>query len=145
MGKVMVHIKLTNYEDLAQARRGLLDATRVRRIELDALVDTGATTLALPADACAALGLPETGRRRARMADGRVEELGRVEGVRIEILGRDMLCNALVLPAGATALVGQIPLEELDLVVDPKSREVTVNPASPDEPLLDLLRAQAAA
>jgi hypothetical protein len=40
----------------------------------------------------------------------------------------------------ARPLIGQI-LEGLDLVVDPKSREVTVNPASPDMPLLDLLRA----
>ena len=29
----------------------------------------------------------------------------------------------------------------LDLVVDPKSREVRVNPASPDAPLLDILAA----
>jgi hypothetical protein len=36
-------------------------------------------------------------------------------------------------------LIGQIPLEELDLVVDPKSRELSVNPASPDMPLLDLM------
>jgi hypothetical protein len=39
----------------------------------------------------------------------------------------------------ATALIGQIPLEELDLIVDPKSRSLKVNPASPDVPLLDLL------
>jgi hypothetical protein len=58
--------------------------------------------------------------------------------VRLEILGRDMTCDALVEPAGTTALIGQIPLEGLDLVVDPKSREVTVNPASPDSPLMDL-------
>ena len=38
-------------------------------------------------------------------------------------------------------LIGQIPLEELDLLVDPKSRQLRVNPASPDAPLLDLLSA----
>jgi hypothetical protein len=43
-------------------------------------------------------------------------------------------------PAGASALIGQIPLEGLDLVVDPKSQECRVNPASPDIPLLDLMR-----
>jgi hypothetical protein len=48
---------------------------------------------------------------------------------------------ALVVPAGSTALIGQIPLEALDLVVDPKSRDVRVNPASPDVPCLDLLAA----
>jgi hypothetical protein len=53
----------------------------------------------------------------------------------VEILGRDTVCEAFVLPAGTTALLGQIPLEALDLIVDPSSREVRVNPASPDAPL----------
>jgi hypothetical protein len=51
-----------------------------------------------------------------------------------------MTTDALVLPTGSTPVIGQIPLEELDLVVDPKSRELTVNPASPDTPTLDLMR-----
>jgi hypothetical protein len=38
-------------------------------------------------------------------------------------------------------LIGQIPLEALDLIVDPKSRDLAVNPASPDTPLLDCLLA----
>ena len=38
-------------------------------------------------------------------------------------------------------LIGQIPLEELDLLVDPKSHELRVNPASPDAPLIDVLSA----
>ena len=59
----------------------------------------------------------------------------------IEILGREMQGEALVIAAGQTPLIGQIPLENLDLIVDPKSREVQVNPASPDMPLMDLLRA----
>jgi hypothetical protein len=50
-----------------------------------------------------------------------------------------MTCDALVEAAGTTPLIGQIPLEALDLIVDPKNREVRVNPASPDMPLLDLL------
>jgi hypothetical protein len=52
-----------------------------------------------------------------------------------------MTCDALVMPVGATPLIGQIQLEALDLVVDAKSREAKVNPASPDIPLLDLLSA----
>jgi hypothetical protein len=52
-----------------------------------------------------------------------------------------MFTDALVEAAGTMPLIGQIPLEELDLLVDPKSRELRVNPASPDAPLLDLLSA----
>jgi hypothetical protein len=51
-----------------------------------------------------------------------------------------MTCEALVIPAGTVALVGQIPLEFLDLVVDARSREVLPNPDHPDGPLMDLLR-----
>jgi len=45
------------------------------------------------------------------------------------------------MPARSTPLIGQIQLEALDLLVDAKSRQATVNPASPDVPLLDLLHA----
>ena len=76
-----------------------------------------------------------------RYADGRIQEVPWVSGVRITILGRETVTNALVVAAGTTPLIGQIPLEELDLLVDPKSRELRVNPASPDAPLLDLLAA----
>jgi clan AA aspartic protease len=141
MGKVMTKITLTSMRDLGDAALGRLALEHVRRVELDALVDTGATTLAIPADAVAALGLPEFTRRKARLANGEVEELAVVGEFYLEILGRKTTCEAFVLPEGATALIGQIPLEGLDLVVDAKSREVTVNPASPDMPLLDLLRA----
>jgi len=141
MGKVMTKIKLTSAVDHRDAAEGALPPEKVRQLTLDALVDTGATTLAIPADAVAALGLREFTRRKVRLANGQVEELSVVGDFYLEILGRITTCDAFVLPAGATALIGQIPLEGLDLVVDPKSREVTVNPASPDMPLLDLLRA----
>jgi hypothetical protein len=79
--------------------------------------------------------------RQVKMANGAIEELSVVGDLMVEILGRKGSCEAFVLPAGTTPLIGQVPLEILDLVVDAKSREVTVNPASPDMPLLDLLRA----
>ncbi len=142
MGKVMTKIKLTSARDLADVAAGRLLPEKVRRVELDALVDTGATTLAIPADAVATLGLPEFTRRKVRLATGQIQELSVVGEFYVEILGRTTTCEAFVLPEGATGLIGQIPLEGLDLVVDPKSREVAVNPASPDMPLLDLLRAR---
>lgn len=141
MGKVMTKIRLTNSADLENRDAGVLAPDRVRPLELEALVDMGATTLAIPQDAADALGLVERRKRRVRFADGTIGEFPVVLNLVVEILGRDTVCEAFVLPAGTTALLGQIPLEALDLVVDPGSREVRVNPASPDAPLLDLLRA----
>jgi clan AA aspartic protease len=137
----MQTIKLTNSYDEEYVARGDLAADKVRSTEIEALVDTGATMMVLPADAVSRLGLLPAGYRKVRYADGRTAEVPWVSGVGITILGRTTVTNALVEAAGTTPLIGQIPLEELDLLVDPKSRELRVNPASPDAPLLDILSA----
>jgi len=137
----MEKIELTNSYDEEEIRRGLAAVGTVRSIEIHALVDTGATMLILPADVVATLGVPVINHRKVRYANGAVAEVPMVGGIRIRILGRDTIVNALVEKEGTTALIGQIPLEELDLLVDPKSRELRVNPASPDAPMLDALSA----
>ncbi len=137
----MQKIKLTNSHDEIDALAGRIASAQVRTAEIEALVDTGATMLVLPADVVDRLGLLLDGYRKVRYADGRTREVPWVSGIRITILGRETVANALVEDAGTTPLLGQIPLEELDLLVDPKSRELRVNPASPDAPLLDLLSA----
>ena len=139
MGLVMIIIKVSNITDMEIAQRGLMPSESVRSAEIEATVDTGATMLALPEDAVQQLGVPEKGRQRVRYADGRTAELSRVMGVHLEIMGRDMTCDALVLPAGSRALLGVIPLEGLDLVVDPKTQTLRPNPESPDEPMQLLL------
>jgi clan AA aspartic protease len=137
----METIKLTNDYDFAAAQAGTLPQDKVRRVEIQALVDTGATMLMLPADVVQQLGVPIRGHRQVRLADDQVIELALVAGVIVEIRGREAIVSALVGPAGSTALIGQIPLEEMDFVVDPKSRELRPNPRSPDSPVLDLLGA----
>jgi clan AA aspartic protease len=141
MGKVMTKLTLENLGDRLNAENGLLRPDQVRRLEVEALVDTGATTLVLPADLAEKLGLPFRDRKTARMADGSLSEVSRVTGLYIEIIGRDMTGDALVVPAGVTPLIGQVQLEMLDLVVDPRSQEVRPNPRSPDAVMYDMLTA----
>jgi clan AA aspartic protease len=141
MGKVMAKIKLINALDSGNTRSGNLRPEQVRTLELEGLVDTGATLLVIPEEVAAFLGLPEVGKRPIRLADGRVRNFPVVGELRIEILGRDMSTDAVVMPIGTTILIGQVVLETLDLVVDPKSRDVLVNPAHPDGPMADALRA----
>ena len=141
MGKVMEKIRLTNSYDEDKVQSGYWKPEQIRSLEIEALVDTGATMLMLPADVVERLGLTERGRREVRYANGQKDTVPWVGGVRLTILGRDMIADALVEPAGTMALIGQIPLEELDLIVDPKSRTLKVNPDSPDAPLLDALTA----
>jgi predicted aspartyl protease len=139
MRTATVGITVVNLGDLEQVRRGRLAPESMRWAEVQALVDAGAASLVLPADLAERLGLHVEGKRKVRYADGRTEEIPWVSGVRLEILGRAMTCDALVEAAGTLARLGPIPLRTLDLVLDPRSRELAVNPASPDMPLLDLL------
>ena len=134
----MTKLKLTNNTDLILARTGKLPQERVRSVQIDALVDTGAVTLVLPEDLCRRLGLPFQGTRRVRYANGTTASIPWTSA-RVEILGRDTVCETFVEAAGTTPLIGQVPLETLDLLVDPGTRDLRVNPASPDAPLLDLL------
>lgn len=137
----MQPIKLINSYDEERALSGEYGPEQVRSVEIEALVDTGATMLVLPTEVVERLGLRVAGHRKVRYADGRVASIPWVAGIKIVILGRETVVTALVEGVGTTPLIGQIPLEELDLLVDPKSRELRVNPASPDVPLLDILTA----
>src|SRR5262245_60218126 len=139
MGRVVTKLKITNKTDLDNVRAGTLSEAEVRSVEIEALVDTGASQLVLPEDVVQRLGVPYEGSKPARDARGIIVEVPWVGGLFIEILGRAMTCDALVVPVGATPLIGQIPLEGCDLVVDPKSHEVRTNPDHPDMPIFDLM------
>ena len=134
-------IQLANNHDEEDVKRGHLRPAEVRAVQVQALADPGATMMVLPADVVSKLELFPDGYRKVRYADGRIRELPWVSSIRMTILGRETVTNALVADAGTTPVVGQIPLEELDLIVDPGSRDLRVNPDSPDAPLLDVLSA----
>jgi clan AA aspartic protease len=137
----MTQVTLWNSTDLELCHRGALKEEDVHVERLEALVDTGATTLVIPIDVCGRLGLRPLRTTRVALADGSLCEMTWVRGVWIEILGRGMTCDALAAPEGTMPLIGQIPLEGVDLVVDPRSREVRPNPEHPDGPLYYARRA----
>jgi len=137
----MTKLTLWNNTDLDLVNRGLMKPEDVRTAELEALVDTGATQLVLPIDVCQRLGLRPGRTVPVLLADGTDREMTYYTSLHISILGRDMSCDALAAPERTTARIGQIPLEALDLVVDPGSRDLRTNPAHPDGPLMYALRA----
>jgi len=137
----MTKLKMWNLTDLEDLRRGLIRPETVREVTVEALVDTGAVSLVIPEDVAHALGLAVIQVRTVTMADGNKRDLPVMGGIRIEILGRQMICDAYVTPAGTTPLIGQIPLEYLDLIVDPHTREVRV--FCEDGPRAHLLRVAA--
>ena len=91
VGRFKLELKLANNDDVSAAERGDLDATKVRRLTIPGVVDSGAAHLVLPEAAAKTLGLPGKGKAMVRYADGRTVERPRVKGVYLELLGRDVL------------------------------------------------------
>jgi predicted aspartyl protease len=118
VGRFSVDFDVANYEDIVQARKGLMPPEQVRRTRNSGVVDTGATRLVLPAPVVTALGLPEAGQITVRFADGRRESKRIVSDVQLEIQGRSSIFTAVVEPGRYNALIGTIVLGELDLIPD---------------------------
>src|SRR5580765_3438757 len=124
MGLVMTKVKLANFMDMQNAEAGLLARDRIRTIEVEALVDTGAIAMAIPEEVAELLGAPVVRLDTARVADGRRIPVRYVGGVYMEVLGRGVTGDAIVLPRGTTPLLGAVQLELMDLVVVPSTGEV---------------------
>jgi predicted aspartyl protease len=138
MGRVTVPAMIENIEDVFAFEKGTLSGDQVRRIEVsDALVDTGATMLAMPKRMIEQLGLIPFRTRRARTSAGMIEV--QVYGaVRLTILGRDCHADVSELPDDCPVLIGQVPLELLDFVVDPQSQRLIGNPAHGGEHMIEM-------
>lgn len=138
MGKVLVPARIENVNDLYNAESGLIGSDRVRSIEVaEALVDTGATALSMPRRLIDQLGLMRLRRRRARTAAGEVEV--QVYGtVRLTVQGRDCTVDVSEVAETCPVLIGQVPLELLDFVVDPVGQRLIGNPAHGGEHMIDL-------
>ena len=106
-----------------------------KSVPVRAMVDTGATHMVVTADIARELGfdLEETSTYSLTIADSRRVRVPRIQPVQIRFYDRTYVTEAAVL--GDECLMGVIALEAMDLVVDPKLRRVTPNPAHPDGPL----------
>ncbi len=138
MGKVQVAVKIENLEDIFKVDAGTLPADQVRSVNVpNALVDTGAVMLSLPKRLVAQLGLKPYRTRRVRTAGGIVET--RIcAAVRLTVQGRDFTTDVAEIPDDCPVLIGQIPLEGLDFVVDPVGGRLIGNPEHGGEHMLDL-------
>jgi predicted aspartyl protease len=119
-------------------KRGLRLPDQVRRIEVtDALVDTGTMALSVPTQLIQQLGLNSTGTRDTLTAGG-PRTTGRYDPVSLTIQGRDCVIDVLEVPDGVPILIGQVPLELLDFVVDPKSQKLIGNPAHGGQQIVEM-------
>lgn len=127
MGRTVVKLRVVNSLDRQQAAQGAIPASAVRRIEVEAVVDTGATYVCLPREDIKKLGLPFLREVPIRTANGPARRR-LFEGARAELNGRDFVTDIMENRKGTPPLVGCLLLEALDLVVDTKSHQVIGNP-----------------
>jgi clan AA aspartic protease len=99
-------------------------------IEVDALADTGSVHLCIPEHIKIQMELEEIGKKEAILADGSRKLVPYVGPIELRFKNRIGFAGALVM--GDQVLLGSIPMEDMDLVINPKTRILDVNPSSPN-------------
>ena len=127
MGLVYADIELLNPKEQA-----------LKPMSVKALVDTGAITLCIPQHIVFQLKLETLEQREVTTADGQKNLVPYVGLIQIRFENRNCFTGALVL--GDSVLLGAIPLEDMDLVVNSRLQTLTVNPESPNIPTALVMR-----
>lgn len=132
MGLVYAEIEFINAGDLEAARRGFIKTAEVRRIVVSALVDSGASMLVVPEAVRLQLGVEILSHEVAEYANGSLEEVPVAGPIELRFANRRTVADAVVI--GSEVLLGAIPMEAMDVVIHPRTRQLTVNPAHPTMP-----------
>jgi len=138
MGLVFADIEITNLEDVILAKAGHLPSGKIRRMTVRMMADSGAIMMAINEEIQTQLGLPFSERLVVQLADGTPMELDVVGPLQARFSDRTSMLRALVLPGNAEPLFGAIPMEEMDLIVNPAKQTLGPHPSRPIRPVLSL-------
>jgi hypothetical protein len=125
MGLSYARVKLAN-----ACRPEFACRPELQPVVVDALADAGAVHLRIPEQVAIQLELEEVDRREFATTDGSRRNLPYVGPILISVANRKGFTGAVVL--GDQALLGMIPIADLDLVFLPATRQVVPNPANPN-------------
>jgi clan AA aspartic protease len=132
MGITYAEVELTRWDDLALVREGYRQEDQVRRMKMLALVDTGSSMMAITESVKTLLALSKMDDMQAELADGSIVQLEVVGPIEVKFQNRRTIVNAMVVPDSSEVLLGAIPMQGMDVWVDPKRERLIVNPESPD-------------
>ncbi len=130
MGLIYADIELVSAEDVALARKGHISEKNIKRINVSALVDSGAYMMCVNEHIKSQLDLPVVDTIEAELADGSIQNMLVVGPLILNFKNRTTSCNAAVLPGESEVLLGAIPMEDMDVVLVPKLQTIDVNPKS---------------
>ena len=131
MGLVYAEIDLISVDDMVLQRRGYLDKDKIKQVKVKALVDSGAYMLSINETVRAQLDLPFIEKQFGTLADETLIEVDIVGPVEIRFENRSTTVRAVVLPGNSEILLGAIPMEDMDVLIDPKQQKLLVNPKHP--------------
>ena len=131
MGLVYAEIDLISVDDMVLARRGFLDKDKIKQVRVTALVDSGAYMLSINETVRAQLDLPFIQKQFGTLADETLIEVDVVGPVEVQFENRSTTVRAIVLPGDAEILLGSIPMEDMDVLIDPRAQKLVVNPKHP--------------
>ncbi|MCL2318543.1 MAG: retroviral-like aspartic protease family protein [Treponema sp.] len=124
MGTVRAEITLVNVADKIYARSGYIKPEEVRAETVEAVVDTGSMSLVITEELRKKLGLAIQGDKMVSIANGQRVSCKLTEAVEIHWKNRISILSAVVIPGAKTVLLGAIPLEDMDLMVNPVTQEL---------------------
>ena len=131
MGLTYAEITLANGAENALFKLGRLPEAEVKQVKVTALVDSGTFMLAINENIKSQLELPVYEKRNARLADGSIVACEIVGPVDVFFKNRRTTCEAVVLPGDNEVLLGAIPIEGMDVLIDLKNNELIVHPDRP--------------
>ena len=99
-------------------------------VEVVAMADSGALHLCIPEHIQIQLRLEAIDRKEVALADGSKKLVPYVGPIELHFKNRVGFAGALVM--GDQVLIGAIPMEDMDLIIIPKTRTLDVNPDSPN-------------
>jgi clan AA aspartic protease len=99
-------------------------------VEVEALADSDAVHLCIPEHIRIQLRLDEIDKKEVTLADGSRKLVPYVGPIELRFKNRVGFAGAVVM--GDQVLLGAIPMEDMDLVIVPKTRTLDVNPNSPN-------------
>jgi len=131
VGLVYAEITIISTDDTALARRGYIEESEIRKITVNAMVDSGAHMLTINEEIRIQLDLPLMEEQEMELADGSLIKVDIVGPVDIHFENRSTTVRAAVMSQEAEVLLGAIPMEDMDVIIDPKRQKLIVHPNRP--------------
>jgi len=131
LGLVYAEIELFNTGDIEMVNRGFLKAEEIRKAKVRALVDSGAYMLCINEQIVNQLGLRFIMKQTAQLANGATEEVAIVGPVEVKFINRSTSCRAMVILGDNEILLGAIPMEDMDVIIDLRDQQLKLPPVRP--------------